>query len=775
MKKFFIGVLFLLVVATLFSYSAVLSATQEELEEKLQKITNGGKIYEYITLAEDGTPLSKSSNFIYKFNKNIKDYYNTNTGCINIDGVDYRLQITYSNDSVICDSAMVNLDGEGNYFVEVLTKPDGEGEYKFSLTPLSDSDEPGVTATTTVTGNISADKPLKAKISGNTDDGWVLSTIKNLVSELLCAIILPAGDSYLHMLSLAIGEVVTIDRVVYGDVKKIDIDFFETSSGDVSATTTSKPIKDILSGTINKWYGLFRNFVLAFYMGVLVYFGIKILLTSTANKKAVYKRILTAWVMGIAMLMFFPYVMKYTIKLNYAFCKAIQGGDASKESIQITTSLKRAAKLYGNDGFIMMMLGSDKSDEEFAATAVVDGDFSGNSMMYIRFIADHTTNVPLAIIYLIMIGEILALLVMYYKRVFMIAFLITIFPLAVAFYPFSKTGDIKMNTFGVWFKEFVVNVFVQSFHAVTYVVVVSTAVSSYAENVSNGNWLFMIICILFLFEGEKIIRGIFNAKSSINSIGDLAASGMLAMNMAKNVTKFMPNIPGQKKKNDGNADQKATSDRPAPAQPGANTPVASTPGANTPGAQSNANAINSLSNTNNSGATLGRAQGVTVSSANKSLNDNADSARSRSGWANKIAGAVGGGANMFAQTVGTVNGFAMGMAQNDGRGPSGLEKGISSAIQGKSQGKLIGQGASNIITGAVGKVTAVTAGRALAKEYADGEHDDEIFTEADKQMDDIKKQALREAYAKAAKSRAAGFENSAEIKIIKERIDQTKN
>lgn len=764
MKKFFRGVLFLLVVATLFSYSVVLSATQEEV---LETITKKGKIYEYVTLAEDGTPLSKSSNFVYKFNNNIKEYYNSNTGRINIDGVDYKLKITYSNDTVICDSAMVNLDSDGNYFVAVSAKPEGEGEYKFSLTPVSDSDDSTATATTTITDDISSDKPLKVKVSGNTGDGWLLSTVKNLVSELLCAIVLPAGDSYLHMISLAIGEVVTIDRLVYGDVKKVDIDFFSSLSteSDDGTTTTSKPIKSILSGTINKWYSLFRNIVLAFYMGILVYFGIKIILTSTANKKAVYKNILMAWVMGIAMLMFLPYVMKYAIRLNYAFCKAIQGTDASNESIPITTSLTSASSLYGNDGFITMMLGSSKSKKDFAATAVSDGDFDGNSMLYIRFVADHTTNVPLAIVYLIMIGEILALLVMYYKRVFMIAFLITIFPLAMAFYPFSKTGDVKMNTFGVWFKEFIVNVFVQSFHAVTYVVVVSTAVSSYSENMLNGNWLFMIICILFLFDGEKIIRGIFDAKSSINSIGDLAASGMLALNMARNITNFIPSIPGRKKKDEGNADEKAASDRPAPVQPGANTP----------GAQSNANAINALTNANNSGVALGRAQGVTVSSANKSLNNNADSARSRSGWANRIAGVVGGGANVFAQTVGTVNGFAMGMAQNDGRGPSGLEKGISSAIHGKSQGQLIGQGASNIITGAVGKVTAVTAGRALAREYADGDHDDEIFTEADKQMDDIKKQALREAYAKAAKSRAAGFENSAEIKIIKERIKQSRN
>lgn len=773
MKKFLKGFLALFVVATLFSYSMVLGAAEEELNKVLETITEGAQIQGMVLTDSEGMEMTKED-FIYKIeDKNFgNSYYDEETGCIKIDGENYKLAITDSSNGTICEPATVECN-DGNYYIRVLSKPAGEGSYTFSLI-----NESGETSASISKENytISSDKKLKIKLRQEESGGLrgiVFSTIKRLVSELICAITIPVGDSFLHMISSALGENVTIDRVVFDDISKTNVDFFDLSTGEAA---TNQPIKNILANTVNKWYGTFRDLVLVFYMALLVYMGIKILLTSTANKKAIYKRIMTAWVMGVVMLIFFPYVMKYSIKLNHAFCKTLQGldGNATTEpsTTAAMTSFRNARSLYGNDGFIMLMLGkneiSENSKKDFANTAVSSGAFNGETMMYIRFVADHTTNVPLAVVYLILIGETFALLVMYYKRVFMIAFLITIFPIVAACYPLSKTGDIRMNTFSVWFKEFFVNVFVQSFHAATYVVVVSVGISSYITNVANGNWLFMIICILFLFEGEKIIRGIFDAKSSINSIGDIAASGMLAMNVARNITKFMPQLPNRKKDQDGNANEKAASDRPAPQAPGANTP----------GAQANANAVNALSNganAQNNGVALGRQQGATVSSANASLDSNMGKAKGKSVWANRIAGAVGGGASVFAQAVGTANGFAMGMAQNDGRGPSGLEKGISSAIHGKTQGQLIGQGTSSLITGAVGRVTAMKAGRALAQEYSAGEHDDEIFTDADKQMDEVKKEALRQAYAKAARDKGRGRDNKAEVRIIKERINQTKS
>lgn len=50
------------------------------------------------------------------------------------------------------------------------------------------------------------------------------------IEETLAAIIIPAGDSIVHMISLAVGETVTIDKVVYDEINKTDIDFFNKST-----------------------------------------------------------------------------------------------------------------------------------------------------------------------------------------------------------------------------------------------------------------------------------------------------------------------------------------------------------------------------------------------------------------------------------------------------------------------------------------------------------------------------------------------------------------
>lgn len=94
-------------------------------------------------------------------------------------------------------------------------------------------------------------------------------------------------------------------------------------------------------------------------------------------------------------------------------------------------------------------------------------------------------------------------------------------------------GDGKNQSFNIWFKEFIVNVIVQVFHAVVYVLITGAGIRIYIER-GGQTFLFTVLCVLFLFEGEKILRGIFNMKSQANSIGDLAASGAIVMGMAKN-------------------------------------------------------------------------------------------------------------------------------------------------------------------------------------------------------------------------------------------------
>lgn len=779
MKKVFRVVVCLFVITTLFTfYSNVFASevqNEETAEDVLDKIVNKGSVVTYIETDNEGNQLLEE---YYVFStKGLENNFDPSTGYVTVNGQKYAFSITFQgeNGSNIITSSNIFTEDDGSYTIRLDSlygKPSDSTNYTYSLIPVEDNN--GSSNVTSTTDKITIGKTKRVDIESGTGF-W--GRVAHLLVEILCGITIPAGDSYLHMISSAIGEHVTIDAVVFNDIQKLSIDFFDGTSGEVTLSngTSIMPLKNILKDTINTWYGYFKNIVLVFYMAMLVYMGIKILLTSTANKKAVYKKTLSAWVMGIAMLMFFPYVMKYAIKLNDALCQAIrssEGGNKFGNTANVNISFWKAKNLYGNDGFVMLMLGDnvntalkESEQDNFASTAVANGAFKGNAMMEIRFIAAHTSNFMLVIIYFILIGETLALLIMYYKRVFMLAFLITIFPIVMATYPLNKIGDLKMNTFGVWFKEFIINIFVQSFHAVTYVVVVSIGINAYF---TDQNWLLMIMCILFLFQGEKIIRGIFGAKSSINSIGDMAAAGMMAVNLARNATKFIPTIGGNSDDGNDNANKKAAKDRKAARE---------NPGANTPGAQSNASEVDNITNSTNGESTadsevqLGRTADTNPTQANKSLNDNYDNKRSKF---DKVAGAIGSGVSGASQVAGGMAGFTFGMAQNDGRGPSGIEKGFTEAVKGASTGKAIGVGAYNMLKAPISKTVGIVGGLKLASEYKSGEYDDEIFTDADKALDDAKKEALRKAYAQAARRKGAGFDNSAEIKIMKARVEQSK-
>lgn len=779
MKKVFRVVVCLFVITTLFTfYSNVFASevqNEETAEDVLDKIVNKGSVVTYIETDNEGNQLLEE---YYVFStKGLENNFDPSTGYVTVNGQKYAFSITFQgeNGSNIITSSNIFTEDDGSYTIRLDSlygKPSDSTNYTYSLIPVEDNN--GSSNVTSTTDKITIGKTKRVDIESGTGF-W--GRVAHLLVEILCGITIPAGDSYLHMISSAIGEPVTIDAVVFNDIQKLSIDFFDGTSGEVTLSngTSIMPLKNILKDTINTWYGYFKNIVLVFYMAMLVYMGIKILLTSTANKKAVYKKTLSAWVMGIAMLMFFPYVMKYAIKLNDALCQAIrssEGGNKFGNTANVNISFWKAKNLYGNDGFVMLMLGDnvntalkESEQDNFASTAVANGVFKGNAMMEIRFIAAHTSNFMLVIIYFILIGETLALLIMYYKRVFMLAFLITIFPIVMATYPLNKIGDLKMNTFGVWFKEFIINIFVQSFHAVTYVVVVSIGINAYF---TDQNWLLMIMCILFLFQGEKIIRGIFGAKSSINSIGDMAAAGMMAVNLARNATKFIPTIGGNSDDGNDNANKKAVKDRKAARE---------NPGANTPGAQSNASEVDNITNSTNGGSTadsevqLGRAADTNPTQANKSLNDNYNNKRSKF---DKVAGVIGSGVSGASQVAGGMAGFTFGMAQNDGRGPSGIEKGFAEAVKGASTGKAIGVGAYNMLKAPISKTVGIVGGLKLASEYKSGEYDDEIFTDADKALDDAKKEALRKAYAQAARRKGAGFDNSAEIKIMKARVEQSK-
>lgn len=342
-------------------------------------------------------------------------------------------------------------------------------------------------------------------------------------------IIVSFGDGIVHIMARATGEVVTIDKLVFNKVDKVSIDYWNYTNS--NATEISTPIKNYMAIPVQKWYKVFNRIAIMVYMIVLVYMGIAIMLSSTGEKRARYKELTMTWVIGIAILFLFPYVMKYIIKLNDALTNMIANVSTSFGFTQQEGTGGDLGQLgfldvafeYGKPEF-SKHLGNSKDIITFTRNVAigVKDDGSGNKKT--------NANIALALVYDVLIGQTLVILIMYYKRAFMMAFLIVIFPLVAMSYVIDKIGDGKSQSFGLWFKEFLVNVVVQTFHAIVYVLITGGGIKSYIDS-SGGNFIFMFLCVLFLFEGEKILRGIFGIQSQANTIGDLAATGAMIMAM----------------------------------------------------------------------------------------------------------------------------------------------------------------------------------------------------------------------------------------------------
>lgn len=368
---------------------------------------------------------------------------------------------------------------------------------------------------------------------------WVKEKLSEAFSKLfdkiiqgIAQVIVSLGDGLVHIMARATGEVVTIDKLVFNKVDKVSIDYWNTSTS--NATQNSTPIKNYMAFPIQKWYKVFNAIAIVVYMIVIVYIGILVVLSSTGEKRARYKELAVTWLVGIAILFIFPYVMKYIVKLNDAFAKAISAA-------AVTLGFDEEE---GTGGALANM---DFSDVGFNYGKYEFGEYMGTGDDILTFTRNAAlggktegetekdqieANIVLAIVYDILVGQTLVVLVMYYKRAFMIAFLIVIFPLVAMMYVIDKIGDGKSQSFSIWFREFLVNVIVQVFHAVIYVLVTAGGIKTYLDT-SGSSFIFMFICVLFLFEGEKILRGIFGIQSQANTMGDLATTGAMVISTAK--------------------------------------------------------------------------------------------------------------------------------------------------------------------------------------------------------------------------------------------------
>lgn len=708
----------LLVCVMLFSFTplalADVSADAQALAEKISQGITFVDYYKEKKLEYSGDmskesntfaklpELSEESGFVYD-NNTLK--YKDESGDLH----DVRLEISVNNKTVNASSGAVLLEQNRNEgLIPIIqtvdyTSEEGINTYAGKQLDVKVTVYDDVTGNTSIaTGSANKEKIADGDIRSEnvtSNSSW-LQDLKEflfapvtlglrLLEELLTSLLLSLGDGILVQVSNAIGQPVDIESVIYGDVAKVSIDFWG-GGGEVAASMT---------GVVETWYGAFRTIAIGVYIMILLVIGIKITFSSTGSGRAKYQMLLKDWVIGVALLFLFPYVMKIAVDLNTSLVRQIGGasgaiGAQTEETTQALNDLNSmgVANWFGGDAIVEVL--QTAKGKTFPPTAA-DG------MMYIRYLAGQQKRIPLTIVYLIMLFQTCVIIFVYYKRAFMTAFLITIFPLVAISYTVDKLGGgvTRTHAFGNWVKEFMLNVFMQSFHAATYVVIVNVGISAFQ---GSGNWFFLVICTTFLFQGERILRKIFNLGSGFGTMRDLGETGLAAWGVARAfANRSSRKTPEERatESDDDDSDSDDASDMPeVPHVPNIQA---------TPGAQSNLQAINAggKPSVNPQMAKLSGAQAVTSSIAS-----GVRESRGRR-MLTSAAGALGGA---MGATLGATYKLASGAKIDD----------VAVAATG---GWAVGKSAGKFfVAKPINGISNAFAGRRYKKAVLNGEYDKEL-------------------------------------------------
>ncbi|MBQ9314422.1 MAG: hypothetical protein IJ220_05435 [Clostridia bacterium] len=306
------------------------------------------------------------------------------------------------------------------------------------------------------------------------------------------------GEGLSRIISLIISEPLSIDKLVFDKYSATTLAFFNNDL-DYYKTSSNPTGKNSLVGNylepLDQVFILFRKIAIIVYMVILVYMGLRILvMTASAGKKAKFKELILDWTKGIIILFLFPYVIRYTILINHAFVTYLYdkiGNDS--EVVEENNSSLVGAVIKKNDGSL----------ENVDTVAVDDDAVTVDYMTQMYRTAKRSRRISDAICWVIMLVQVIQFLIVYMKRLITIIFLIAIFPLVTISYAIDKIGDGKSQAFNNWYKEFVLQVFIQSFHAMNYVLVMSIILGD------NANWFLKMIGIAYIAKGGDILRGLF--------------------------------------------------------------------------------------------------------------------------------------------------------------------------------------------------------------------------------------------------------------------------
>ena len=364
---------------------------------------------------------------------------------------------------------------------------------------------------------------------------WLLNPMEEAIVDLMLLI----GDHLILLINAIVGEDVTITNLIYNNVDAVNPNFFDVSTAGAGITSTIKPI-------ISEWYNIFSGIAIAIYLLVLLAIGINVLLGSTSAGLGKAKSLLLDWAKGLFCIIFIPYVIKYAFLINEAVVDMLEspseydvgstgtvtGNDEeqwSAEDIEFR-SPEFVSKYTGQVAF-----GSDDVTQSYAKK-IPSYEQDLDLMRLMRAYTGLTKKFIYAVIWYILFGQLIVFIVQYYKRYFMIAFLIVTFPIICIFNSISIAQGKPAKDIGSWMKEILTNIFIQLVHAIIYTIITGICISIVKVDLASSatlNWIIIIMAINFISEGEKLLRKIISAMG--NTAGGTAGAAQGIKGIGKKI------------------------------------------------------------------------------------------------------------------------------------------------------------------------------------------------------------------------------------------------
>ena len=340
---------------------------------------------------------------------------------------------------------------------------------------------------------------------------------------------------------------VSPEEIFSNQLAILDVNFFNPNTYEgiqQAGITSNEQISTAgeLQSIIASWYLMLRNFALIVLLSVLLYTGINIIISSSSQDKAKYKEKLFDWFVGICLLFFLHYIMAFATTVVQEVTTAINRENGKIEIILPDLGADEYYVEAANEttGELERMEALDWFSAQTSYPRVYDENsktyrWYTNLMGYVRLqmqLNDPSvtednellSQAGYTILFVILVFYTVAFLVVYLKRLIMLAFLTMIAPLVAMTYPLDKMRDGKAQAFNLWIKEYVFNLLIQPFHLILYTMLVGSAMDFARKNI-----IYAIVAVGFIFQAEKILRKFFGFDSASTISNGSAIGGALAM------------------------------------------------------------------------------------------------------------------------------------------------------------------------------------------------------------------------------------------------------